>query len=74
MKTAKKLSHRVIAAIICLHYQKIKPYLGKTMRTGVAELTQPHVAEMMLGHKLPGIWQIYDKHTYLEEQREAYER
>ncbi|WP_339053158.1 site-specific integrase [Arsenophonus endosymbiont of Crataerina pallida] len=48
--------------------------LRKTMRTGVAELTQPHVAEIMLGHKLPGIWQVYDKHTYLEEQREAYDR
>lgn len=48
--------------------------LRKTMRTGVAELTQPHVAEIMLGHKLPGVWQVYDKHIYLEEQREAYER
>lgn len=48
--------------------------LRKTMRTGVSELTQPHVAEIMLGHKLPGIWQVYDKHIYLEEQREAYEK
>ncbi|MBI6548234.1 tyrosine-type recombinase/integrase [Xenorhabdus lircayensis] len=48
--------------------------LRKTMRTGVSELTAPHVAEIMLGHKLPGVWQVYDKHTYLNEQREAYER
>ncbi|MBD2799240.1 site-specific integrase [Xenorhabdus sp. M] len=48
--------------------------LRKTMRTGVAELTAPHVAEIMVGHKLPGVWQVYDKHTYLNEQREAYER
>ncbi|WP_273827657.1 tyrosine-type recombinase/integrase [Providencia rettgeri] len=48
--------------------------LRKTMRTGISELTQPHVAEIMLGHKLPGVWQVYDKHTYLEEQREAYEK
>ncbi|MDR0218235.1 MAG: site-specific integrase [Enterobacteriaceae bacterium] len=48
--------------------------LRRTMRTGVSELTPPHVAEIMLGHKLPGIWQMYDKHTYLNEQREAYER
>lgn len=48
--------------------------LRKTMRTGMSELTQPHIAEIMLGHKLPGIWQVYDKHTYLEEQREAYEK
>ncbi|MDE9483734.1 tyrosine-type recombinase/integrase [Xenorhabdus bovienii] len=48
--------------------------LRRTMRTGVSELTAPHVAEIMIGHKLPGIWQVYDKHTYLNEQREAYER
>ncbi|WP_340617936.1 tyrosine-type recombinase/integrase [Xenorhabdus entomophaga] len=48
--------------------------LRRTMRTGVSELTPPHVAEIMIGHKLPGIWQVYDKHTYLNEQREAYER
>lgn len=48
--------------------------LRKTMRTGISELTQPHVAEIMLGHKLPGVWQVYDKHTYLDEQREAYEK
>ncbi|MBC8955019.1 site-specific integrase [Xenorhabdus sp. PB62.4] len=48
--------------------------LRRTMRTGVSELTAPHVAEIMVGHKLPGVWQVYDKHTYLNEQREAYER
>ncbi|MCC8366516.1 site-specific integrase [Xenorhabdus sp. PB61.4] len=48
--------------------------LRRTMRTEISELTSPHVAEIMLGHKLPGIWQVYDKHTYLNEQREAYER
>ncbi|MDX7991383.1 tyrosine-type recombinase/integrase [Xenorhabdus littoralis] len=48
--------------------------LRRTMRTGISELTAPHVAEIMVGHKLPGIWQVYDKHTYLNEQREAYER
>ena len=26
----------------------------------------------MLGHKLPGVWQVYDKSDYLEEQRKAY--
>ncbi|WP_387692370.1 tyrosine-type recombinase/integrase [Photorhabdus sp. RM71S] len=48
--------------------------LRRTMRTGVSELTPPHVAETMIGHKLPGVWQVYDKHTYLNEQREAYSR
>ncbi|ETO41438.1 site-specific integrase [Morganella sp. EGD-HP17] len=48
--------------------------LRKTMRTGISDLTMPHVAEIMLGHKLPGVWQVYDKHTYLDEQRDAYEK
>ncbi|MGV7961990.1 tyrosine-type recombinase/integrase [Photorhabdus tasmaniensis] len=48
--------------------------LRRTMRTGVSELAPPHVAETMIGHKLPGVWQVYDKHTYLNEQREAYTR
>ncbi|OKP02216.1 tyrosine-type recombinase/integrase [Xenorhabdus eapokensis] len=48
--------------------------LRRTMRTEISELTPPHVAEIMIGHKLPGVWQVYDKHTYLNEQREAYER
>jgi hypothetical protein len=26
----------------------------------------------MLGHTLPGVWQTYDKHNYLDEQAEAY--
>ncbi|MBX9343564.1 tyrosine-type recombinase/integrase [Morganella morganii] len=60
------------------HYDDYKTWsihdLRKTMRTGVSELTMPHVAEIMLGHKLPGVWQVYDKHTYLDEQREAYEK
>ncbi|MDE9455267.1 tyrosine-type recombinase/integrase [Xenorhabdus bovienii] len=47
--------------------------LRRTMRTEISELTPPHVAETMIGHKLPGVWQVYDKHTYLNEQREAYE-
>ncbi|MGF1877296.1 integrase family protein [Photobacterium frigidiphilum] len=46
--------------------------LRKTMRTNISDLTQPHVAEIMLGHKLPGVWGVYDKHQYLNEQREAY--
>lgn len=48
--------------------------LRRTMRTGVSNLTAPHIAEIMIGHKLPGAWQVYDKYTYLDEQREAYEK
>ncbi|PHM45613.1 tyrosine-type recombinase/integrase [Xenorhabdus miraniensis] len=75
-------SHKHIIARL---NKKMAPYLDscvswsihdlrRTMRTGISELTAPHVAEIMVGHKLPGVWQVYDKHTYLNEQREAYER
>ncbi|QFT53561.1 site-specific integrase [Microbulbifer sp. THAF38] len=46
--------------------------LRKTARTNFSELTEPHIAEIMLGHKLPGQWQVYDHYDYLKEQREAY--
>ncbi|EAO0751171.1 tyrosine-type recombinase/integrase [Salmonella enterica] len=47
--------------------------LRRTARTNFSDLTEPHIAEIMLGHKLPGIWQVYDKSDYLEEQRKAYQ-
>ncbi len=46
--------------------------LRRTARTNFSELAEPHVAEIMLGHKLPGVWQVYDRHSYIEEQRCAY--
>ncbi|MEH6626975.1 MAG: site-specific integrase [Motiliproteus sp.] len=46
--------------------------LRRTARTNFSKLTQPHVAEIMLGHTLPGEWQTYDHHDYIEEQAEAY--
>ncbi len=46
--------------------------LRKTARTNWSELTEPHVAEIMLGHKLPGQWQVYDHYKYLDEQTKAY--
>jgi integrase len=45
--------------------------LRKTARTNFSTLTQPHVAEVMLGHRLPGTWQTYDHYTYLKEQAAA---
>ncbi|KAB0554566.1 tyrosine-type recombinase/integrase [Pantoea stewartii] len=47
--------------------------LRRTARTNFSDLTEPHVAEIMLGHKLPGVWQVYDKSDYMEEQRKAYQ-
>jgi integrase len=47
--------------------------LRKTARTNFSTLTEfPHVAEIMLGHKLPKNWRIYDNHTYLKEQAVIY--
>jgi len=46
--------------------------LRKTARTNFSTLTQPHIAEVMLGHRLPGTWQTYDHYTYLKEQATAY--
>ncbi|MFW6344835.1 MAG: tyrosine-type recombinase/integrase [Halomonas sp.] len=47
--------------------------LRKTARTNWSRLAEPHVCEVMLGHALPGVWQIYDHHHYLEEQEKAYQ-
>lgn len=47
--------------------------LRRTARTFWSSLTQPHIAEKMLGHKLGGVWQVYDRHDYLDEQRAAYD-
>lgn len=46
--------------------------LRRTARTNFSTLTAPHIAEIMLGHRLPGAWQVYDHHDYLQEQAEAY--
>ena len=45
--------------------------LRRTMRTNMSTITEPHIAEIMLGHVLPIIWRTYDQHDYLEEQRQA---
>ena len=46
--------------------------LRRTMRTQISDIVAPHVAEIMLGHALPKIWQTYDRYDYMEEQRQAY--
>jgi integrase len=45
--------------------------LRKTARTNFSTLTQPHIAEIILGHKLPGQWAVYDHYDYLPEQAEC---
>lgn len=46
--------------------------LRKTARTNWSTLAEPHVCELMLGHSLPGVWQVYDRHDYIAEQAKAY--
>ena len=46
--------------------------LRKTARTNLSSLTEPHIAEIILGHRLPGSWQVYDHYDYLPEQEKAY--
>lgn len=46
----------------------------RTIATRLAEQgVAPHVTEKMLGHKLGGIMAIYNRHDWIDEQREAYE-
>jgi integrase len=46
--------------------------LRKTARTNLSQFTQWHVAEIALGHILPGESRAYDNHDYLEELKLAY--
>nr|WP_248387689.1 hypothetical protein [Vibrio cyclitrophicus] len=36
--------------------------------------TMPHVTEKMLGHELVGVMSVYNKHDWLNEQKEGYEK
>lgn len=45
----------------------------RTIATRLAEQgVAPHITEKMLGHKLGGIMAIYNRHDWIEEQRQAY--
>lgn len=46
--------------------------LRRTARTNLSTLTQPHIAELMLGHKWGGVMGVYDHYDYYEEQLAAY--
>lgn len=38
-----------------------------------SEGVMPHVTEKMLGHELGGVMAVYNKHDWIEDQKEAYE-
>lgn len=47
----------------------------RSISTTCSELgTMPHVTEKMLGHELVGVMAIYNKHDWLSDQKEAYEK
>ena len=46
--------------------------LRRTVRTGLARLrVPPHIAEAVLNHRAPGIVAVYDRHSYIDEKRDA---
>jgi integrase len=49
--------------------------LRRTSRTLMSRAgVDANVAEIVLGHVIPGIRRVYDRHSYLEEKRDALER
>ncbi|WP_238930333.1 tyrosine-type recombinase/integrase [Vibrio harveyi] len=46
----------------------------RTLRTNMSKFAEPHICEIMLGHTLPGMWRVYDKGYYIDEQREGYSK
>jgi integrase len=49
--------------------------LRKSARTRFSEITQFHIAEVMLGHAIgSSVARVYDHYDYLKEQAEAYEK
>jgi len=48
--------------------------LRRTMRTNMSKLTEPHIAEKMIGHALTGEFETYDKYDYLQEQLIGYQK
>ncbi len=59
-----------------LNIPRFTPHdLRRTLRTHLSRLgVQPFVAEKCLNHSLGRIEQTYDKHTYIDERREALEK
>jgi integrase len=46
----------------------------RTARTFFSDFTEPHIAEIMLGHALPKVWRTYDLNFYIDKQRDAYQQ
>ena len=49
--------------------------LRRTCRTDLPRLgVSPFIAKLTIGHKIPGIDQVYDRYSYMPEKREALEK
>ncbi|WP_237333476.1 hypothetical protein [Vibrio natriegens] len=49
--------------------------MRRSISTTCSELgNMPHVTEKMLGHEQVGVMAIYNKHDWLSDQKEAYEK
>jgi integrase len=69
-----KMKTRIDAAIA----EPIAPWrfhdLRRTMRTGLGGLPIPNnVSELCIAHAQPGLHQVYDRHSYRDEKRRAFE-
>jgi hypothetical protein len=48
--------------------------LRRTMRTGLSALPIPsNICELCIAHAQPGLHQVYDRHSYREEKRRAFD-
>jgi integrase len=46
--------------------------IHRTMRTGLSALPVPDlIRELVIAHTKPGLHKVYDRHTYLDEKRQA---
>ena len=57
-------------------YLEIPPFnthdLRRTFTTKLSELNiEPYIVEQMLGHKLGGVFEVYNKHSFIEQKRVA---
>ena len=73
IQSINRFSGRIRAKLI-KEVPKWTPHdFRRTLSTRLSEWgVLPHVTEKMLGHKLGGIMAVYNKHDWLEDQREAY--
>ncbi|WP_036798221.1 tyrosine-type recombinase/integrase [Photobacterium marinum] len=72
ISAANRYIRRIRASLPLEHWRTHD--FRRSLSTGASELgVMPHVVEKMLGHELGGVLAVYNKHDWIEEQREGYE-